>query len=213
MPSGETIKYVSSFLLAVNRKKREGKEFVRFRLDLGRLFIDARSTDSSACLKEIRHIIDKLHQGMFLGYGDDEIDYDHPLSFFSDAAVHSKVSPILDKLSQIYSGWRTSRVVLENKKIVELEKGRVQNQLDVSEIDRGVKRLFFHIPREHVKHVLVHVKGHIAEEETHKVVDHIARELGSSVEVNHVCTQSDVASHTIVECVFFGEFHSENTED
>ncbi len=193
-----------------SKEKQAEQNFLRMTIDLGRVKIELGSRESLKCLHEINKVLDKVNHAFYGISDDDAPNMDYRLeTFFSDEPLlDRKVVRLLDSLSQIYRTYKTSRVAVENKKVVELEKGKVANQIDIADVNKSVAQLLFHLPRTHVKHAVIHVKGNISQEEVHKIVDHIERELGNAV-IHSTFTKGEVTSHTIVECVFFGNFNSE----
>jgi len=193
--------------------KRPRRDFVHLAVKLDRLKVELSGADAYRCLQEINRMLDKLNRAT--GHS-----HDHPHSFdyhleavLSDELMRDRnVTKLLDKLAQLYHDYRTERVVLENKKIVELEKGMVHTKIDAAALQRGVRKFLFHIPKEQVRHAVVHVKGDIAEEDARMILDQIERELPNA-ELHPAVSRGDVPTHTLIEGVFFGEFPYDTGDD
>lgn len=186
-------------------QKKLGQEdsFIRLKINLDRLKIELSGRDAHKCLKEVNQILDKVNKAT-----SSFEDFDMESMLSDELMLNSSASKMLNHFSQIYDDYRSNRVAIENKKVVELEKGKVENALGITEVKKAVTKLLFHIQKERVKHAIVHIKGTIEREETKKVTDLIAEELNKA-EIHTVFSPSEVPSHTIVEGVFFGDFDSE----
>lgn len=193
-------------------RKRPRGGFVHLAVKLDRFKVELSGTDAYRCLQEVNRMLDKLartghaheHSHLF----DDRLE-----TLLSEELMRDRnVAKLLEKLTRLYHDYRADRVVLENKKIVELENGRVQNQLDAAALQKGVQKFLFHIPKEQVRHAVVHVKGDIAEEDARKILDAIERELPNA-ELHPAVSPGDVPTHTLIEGVFFGEFPAEQYDD
>ncbi len=190
--------------------KRE-KNFVRLNINLGRFKLSMRGEDAKSCLQEVNKILDRLNRASYNLEEDFDIDY-RLESFLSDElTLDPKVTKLLNKLSDTYRDYRTSRVIIESKKIVELEQGKVQNQIDLSEVKKGANKLLFKIQKDRVKHAVIHVKGNISEEEANKILDNVEREL-QNAQVHKLFTKNDM-TETLVEGVFFGDFQYDYEEE
>lgn len=204
-------KYVQRVSKAPRARQRE-KSFLRLKIMLDRVKIEMGGNDAQKCLREVNRLLDRVSRAAY--ENSDELGIDYRLEgFLSDELMLNRdVTKALNQLSEIYHDYRTSRIAVENKRIVELEQGKVENQLDFNDVRTSVTKLLFHIQKDRVKHAVIHIKGAVKEEEAQKVTDLIKQELHGA-EVHTVFTQSDVLSHTIVEGVFFGEFGAELGED
>ncbi len=193
--------------------KRSPRGFVHLAVKLDRLKVELSGADAYRCLQEINRMLDKLNRAASHSHDDGHL-LDYRLeTLLSDELMRDRnVTKLLDKLAQLYHDYRTERVVLENKKIVELEKGRVHNKIDTAALQRGVRKFLFHIPKEQVRHAVVHVKGDIAEEDARTIIDHIERELPNA-ELHPAVSRGDVPTHTLIEGVFFGEFPYDTRDD
>ena len=184
-------------------QKKLEQSFVRLKINLERLKIELSGRDTHKCLKEVNKILDKINRA-----ASQFADFDMESMLSEELMLNSSATKMLNNFSQIYDDYRSNRVAIENKKVVELEKGRIENALSISEVEKAITKLLFHIQKERVKQAIVHIKGKIEKEEAKKVTDMIAQEL-SKAEIHTVFSPSEVPSHTIVEGVFFGEFDSE----
>lgn len=184
-------------------QKKLGISFVWLKINLDRLKIELSGRDAHKCLKEVNRILNKVSR---VASQFDDFDMESMLS--DEFMMNSSASKMLNHFSQIYDDYRSNRVAIENKKVVELEKGKVETTLVITDVKQAITKLLFHVQKERVKHAIVHIKGTIEKEEAKKVTDLIAQEL-SKAEIHTVFSSSEVPSHTIVEGVFFGEFDSE----
>src|SRR3989344_2472522 len=201
--------YVTFNMQKNDIKLTESKGSVRLTLNLDRIKIELVGHDAEKCLKEINKMLDKVmhitnHLEDFLS---DRIEGVLSEEFTQNAVV----SKLLSTYGQIYENYRTNRVSIENKHIVELEKGSVENQLDITAVKKNVSKLLFNIDKNEIKHAVIHVKG-ITNDEAKKITDLITQEL-QQAEVHTVFSKSDVQTHTIVEGIFFGDFEPEDFED
>lgn len=188
----------------MQKKLRQHEEnFVRLKINLEKLKIELSGRDAHKCLKEVNRILDKVEKA-----AQDDMNFDLESMLSDELMMNSSASKLLNHFSQIYDDYRSNRVAIENKKVVELEKGKVENTLAINDVQKAVTKLLFHVQKEHVKHAIVHIKGTMEKEEARKVTDLIAQELNKA-EIHTVFSPSEVPSHTIVEGVFFGEFDSE----
>src|SRR3989344_2610642 len=168
--------YVTFNMQKNDIKLTESKGSVRLTLNLDRIKIELVGHDAEKCLKEINKMLDKVmhitnHLEDFFVGGNIEDDISEEL------AQNEAVSKLLNTFSQIYENYRTNKVSIENKHIVELEKGSVENQLDFIEVKKNVTKLLFHVDKNAVKHAVIHVKGIIKNDEARKITDLITQEL------------------------------------
>jgi hypothetical protein len=194
------------------KEKQKQDNFVHLTLNLERIKLELAGNDAEKCLREVNKILDKVlhitsHLDEFIFGNDMQQDM-----LSEELMSNSTVNKLMNTFSEIYDDYRTSRVAIENKKVVELEKGKVEHQLDFKEVQKNVSRLLLPIQKEEVKHAIIHVKGAIKSDETKKITDMIAQEL-QQAELHTICTKSDVPSHTIVEGIFFGEFEPEDYDE
>ncbi|HLD33452.1 MAG TPA: hypothetical protein VJB66_01915 [Candidatus Nanoarchaeia archaeon] len=192
------------------QKIKQTNGSVRLTLNLDRIKVELVGNDAEKCLREINKMLDKVMH--ITSHLEDFILSDKMEGLSDELTLNESVSKLLNSYSQIYDDYRTNRVAIENKHIVELEKGSVENQLDLTEVKKNVNRLLFNLEKETVKHAIIHVKGIIKNEEAKKITDLITQEL-QQAEIHTVFTKSEVPSHTIVEGVFFGDFEPEDFED
>jgi hypothetical protein len=188
----------------MQKKLKQSENYVRLKINLDRVKIDLSGHDARKCLREVNKILDRVIKAQ----DTDETDFRIEHMFGADLELNGSMTKLLNNFAQIYQDYRTNRVAIENKKIVELERGSVENKLDIGDIKKGVKKLLFPIQHEHVKHAIIHVRGSIAQDEAKKVTDLIENEL-PNVDVHTLYTTGDVQSHTVIEGVFFGEFQQE----
>mgnify|MGYP001591681050 CR=1 FL=1 len=189
----------------MEKKLRQEESFVRLKINLERLKIELSGRDAHKCLREVNKILDKVNRA---ARQFDEIDFDFESVLSEELMMNTSASKLLNQYSQIYDDYRTNRVAIENKKVVELEKGKVEDTLTILDVKKAITKLLFHIQKEHVKHAIVHIKGTVEKDEAKKVTDMITQELHKA-EIHTVFSPSEVSSHTIVEAVFFGDFDSE----
>jgi hypothetical protein len=192
------------------KQRSAQKTSIDVKINLDRFKLALKGDDAFRALQEVNKILDKLNK---MVYDPDEVPLDYRLeNMLSDElTMDGNVSKMLNSLSQIYPHYHTTRSVVENKKIIEIEKGRVHNQIDDKELKKKLNKLFFNIQKDRVKHIVIHVKGNIPEEEANKIVDNIEKDLPSS-ETSKLFTKSDIPNHTVIECVFFGEFTPDYNE-
>ena len=181
--------------------------FVRLNINMDRLKLELCGNNAERCLQEVNKVLDKI---IHFSHSCDDYSFDH-LDLTEELLSNTQVTKMMTNYSQIYEEYRTNRVAVENKKVVELEKGKIENILDESEMKKSITKLLFPIQRERVKKVIIHVKGS-TKDEAKKITEIIGQEL-QQADVHPVFTKSDTASHTIVEGVFFGDFAPEYEED
>jgi hypothetical protein len=193
----------------MQKKVHKKQNFLRLSINLDRVKLELSGDNTEKCLQEVNKILEKV---MSIAQETD-FPFENPVDqMLSDELIlNSTMTKLVTSFSQIYDDYRTNRVAIENKKIVELEKGKVENQLDFNDVKKSVIKLLHHVRKEDVKHAIVHIKGAIKESETKKITDHINQELPHA-QIHTLLTKSDVPSHTIVEGIFFGEFADEGEE-
>ena len=188
---------------------KESKDSFRLNINLDRFRLELHGDNAQKCLHEINKILDKLNSFASDSLALDELsalDYKLENSLSDELVFNRKVTKMLNNFTQIYSGYKTNRISIENKKIIELESGKIKSQVELEDIQKGINKLLFKIPKTNVKQAVIHVKGNISDEEMNQIIDHIARAL-SNADVKKIFTKSDLVSHTIIEGVFFGEFN------
>jgi hypothetical protein len=193
--------------------KDQTRNFLKLNINLDKFKIELTGEDAHRCLQEVNKILDKLNKASYERvYDDVPIDYRLESMLSDELVMDRRITKLLSTFSQLYRDYRTERIVMENRKVVEFDKGKVHQQLGIDDVKRGVRKLLFRLQKDKVRHAIIHVKGDVPEEEANKFVDHIVREL-PGVEIHHVFTKGDVSSHTLVEGLFFGEFGYEYDED
>ena len=170
---------------------------------MDRLKLELYGNNAEICLKEVNKVLDR----MISFQKNDEYNLD----LTEELLQNSDVTKMMNEFTQIYEEYRTNRVAIENKKIVELDKGRIESKLDQSELGRNITKLLFPIQRDRVKKMIVHVKGS-EKDEAKKITELVGQEI-QNADIYPVFTKSDVASHTIIEGIFFGDFMPEYEED
>ena len=168
-----------------------------------RLKLELYGNNAQICLKEVSKVLDRMIH--FQKYEDYNLD------LTDEFLANNDVTKMMNEFSQIYEEYRTNRVAIENKKIVELDKGKVESMLDANEVTKNITKLLFPIQRDRVKKIIVHVKG-VAKEEAKKITELVGQEM-QNADIYPVFTKSKVSSHTIVEGIFFGDFMPEFEED
>ena len=195
----------------INQPQKTSRGSVRLTLNLDRIKVELVGNDAEKCLREVNRMLDKVMH--ITNHLEDFITDNRMEGMLSDElTLNASVTKLLNNYSQIYENYRTNRVAIENKHVVELEKGSVENQLDLNEVKKSVSRLLFNLRKEIIKHAIIHVKGIIKNDEAKKITDLIAQEL-QQAEIHTVFTKSEVPSHTIVEGIFFGDFESEDFDN
>ena len=121
---------------------------------MDRLKLELFGNDAERCLREVNKVLDKV---MHFSHTCD--DYAEHLDLTEEMLANSTVTKLMTNFSQIYEDYRTNRVAIENKKVVELDKGKVESQMDNAEVKKSITKLLFPIQRERVKKIIVHVKG------------------------------------------------------
>ncbi|MBS3138696.1 hypothetical protein J4207_03250 [Candidatus Woesearchaeota archaeon] len=182
---------------------RQKKSYLRLSIKMERLKLELYGNNAELCLKEVSKVLDKMIN--FQRYDEYNLDLTDEL------LANNDVTKMINEFSQIYEEYRTNRVAIENKKIIELDKGRVESTLDANEVTKSITKLLFPIQRERVKRIIVHVKG-TTKEEAKKITELVAQEM-QHADIYPVFTKSNVPSHTIVEGIFFGDFMPEFEED
>ena len=182
---------------------QQKKNFLRLSIQMERLKLELYGNNAEQCLKEVNKVLDK----MINFHKCDEYNLD----LTEELLANNDVTKMMNKFTQIYEEYRTNRVAIENKKVVELDKGRVESKLDGAEVTKSITKLLFPIQRDRVKKIIVHVKGSTAEE-AKKITELVAQEL-QHADIYPVFTKGDVSSHTIIEGIFFGDFMPEYEED
>ncbi|HLC75063.1 MAG TPA: hypothetical protein VJH88_04385 [Candidatus Nanoarchaeia archaeon] len=185
---------------------RQKQNFVRVNISMDRLKLELFGNDAERCLREVNKVLDKV---MHFSHTCD--DYAEHLDLTEEMLANSTVTKLMTNFSQIYEDYRTNRVAIENKKVVELDKGKVESQMDNAEVKKSITKLLFPIQRERVKKIIVHVKGS-TKDEANRITELIEQEL-QQADIHPVFTKSEGASHTIVEGIFFGDFAPEYDED
>lgn len=190
--------------------RKEGEGSFRLNVNLERFRLELQGGNAQKCLQEINKMLDKLNNFASDSLLDELGALDYKLeNMLSDELVFDrKVAKILSNYSQIYKDYKVSKVSIENKRIVELDQGKVNSEVEFEDIKKGVANLLFKIQRDKVKNVVVHIKGDTSDDDKNKIIDHIMENLPQA-EVKKFFTKNDLTSHTIVEAVFFGEFNFE----
>jgi N-acetylmuramic acid 6-phosphate (MurNAc-6-P) etherase len=189
-----------------NQHKPAKKSFVKLQINLERFKLELTGEDAHRCLQEVNKVMDKVVRVSFNEPVDDvgfALRFDNSLS--DELLLNSKATKLFNHFSQVYPNYRTNRVAVENRKVVELEKRKVQQFLDFEEVKKAVQKLIFPVGKAAVKDAIIHVKGTVHKDEAQKIIDLISQELPAT-QLHPLFTKSEVTTHTIVEGVFFGEF-------
>lgn len=189
------------------------KSFVKLQINLERFKLELTGEDAHRCLQEVNKVMDKVARVSFNEPIDDmgfALRFDNALS--DELLLNANASKLFNHFSQIYPDYRTGRVAIENKKVVELEQRKVKQFLDFEEVKKAVQKLIFSASKGSVKDAIVHVKGAVGKDEAQKIVDLVSQELPAT-QLHPLFSKSEVTTHTIVEGVFFGEFEEGFEED
>jgi len=190
--------------------KRDSKGFLHLKINLDRVQLELYGKDVQKSLKEINGILDKVTKLPYEA-ADDMFDYRFDSMLSDELMLNKDIAKLLNNFSQVFRDYRSSRIAIENKKIVELEKGKVYSEMDDREVQVGIRKLLFDLQKDRVKKAVIHVKSAVPEAEARKIIDLVKQELHGA-DLHPVFSKGDVASHTLIEGIFFGEFQPEMEE-
>lgn len=119
---------------------------------------------------------------------------------------NEKVMNLLQKVAQIEEGALVRKVAIENLKEI-TDHGAV-SRVNLTEIKQGVQELFTDLNSRQINYVFCHVMGNMSEESYGIVFDQLVRALPHA-KFEFLKTSQDILDKTMVECMVFGNFPSQ----
>lgn len=185
----------------------ENNNFLHAKLNHGLLKLDIKTKDVNSSLKELRRIMELLNA--------QEEDFVEDLFTFelrnmlSEEFVNN-VAAVTEfkKYLSMEERYKILKEAIPATEELDFIQGKKLLRLDTNKIKLTVAKLLETISKTQTKHVIVHIKGLISDNERLMIVDNIHQKIPHA-KIRAFHSEQDIENKILVETIFFGDYPEE----
>jgi len=182
------------------------KEYLRVKIDLPSFQFEIFTKDTATALPELRKVLEAVRVGDELAYED--MAMQELRQQLSEAFTnHSDIMGLVRKLLKEEEDFRIARISIGTLADIDVDESKVSRTQRVG-IRRAVMSLLSDIDTKSVRKGIVHIHGSLDQDERLIIADHVHRAMPTA-QLRAFQSPGDSGSVS-VECVFFGDFPSDD---